>query len=328
MVIFSIKIGWIIDHISIEKIIQMLPVQLQNRIFIYRRDVIDPFLELLREKRINYINIFIVNICRYSYFVIWRMINNIILHCYEHYCIKLFKTLNRELNILINIIDRTSRRYPTFYDYIFYIFGMNMNRESAINMYHSIATDKIVTFIDSASDEIANDEKTKDHLDSLGKAVINVTGDIEHLITTERERLYRLTNYELYKLSDTMVIKNINDQIDALCADINRMLHHDGLPRRILRDDSTIIIIKVSEDIKDNIWNVVQPWSQKYCVKYQYLDGIELKDIEKEFQYYPVEESIDYLTGDSLRCVVFPRTSLSKILKVISGVRIRKTMIK
>lgn len=328
MVNFGIKIGKIIDHILLEKITRMLPVQIQDRIF-YHRESIEHMIDLVHTKGIIHITQnFIQNLIRNIYLTISAFVMSIVLHYYEHYCVRWYKFIIVERDNLIDIIDRTMRRYPTFYDYIFYLFSMNMNRETAINMYHEIAVDKITSFIDSVNDEISSDDRTKDHLDSLGKSVINVAGDIKHLIEAERERLYRLSNYELYKLSDTMVIKNINQQIDAICADINRMLRHDGLPRRFIRDDSAILIIKVSEEIKDNVWNVVQPWSQKYCVSQQYLKDIDIKDIEKEFQYYPSEEMIHYLTGDVIKCIVFPRTSLSKILKVISGVRIRKTMSK
>lgn len=328
MVKFNVKIRRIIDHTLSEKIIQMIPIQIQDK-FIYHRESIEHLVEQIYTKGIIHnIQTLARTVISYIYVTISTFVMGIILHYYVNYYVKWCDIIVTEKNNLVDMIDRTLRRYPTFYDYIYYFFSVNMNRETAINMYHNIAVDKISCFIDSATDEISGDERTKDHIENLGKSVIDIVSDIEHLIAAERERLYRFSNYELCKLSDTMVIKNINQQVDAICSDINRMLRHDGLPRRFIRDDSSILIIKVSEEIKDNVWNVVQPWSQKYCVAEQYLKDIDFKDIEKEFQYYPVEETISYLTGDVIKCIVFPRTSLSKILKVINGIKIRKSMTK
>jgi hypothetical protein len=197
------------------------------------------------------------------------------------------------------------------------------NRETTINTYYEIALHKITLFTDSLNDEISNDERIKEYIDNLkfsGKSSID---NIKKLIANEYEKLCNLSNYELNKLTDTVITQNVNTRIDAICTDFNRMFYLDGLTRRFVRDNNSIVIIKVTEKINSKIWNVVEPWSQKYCVSVTYLDGVNIEDIENEFLYYPTEEIITYLTGDPIKCIVFPRTSLSKILKVINGIKIR-----
>jgi len=199
------------------------------------------------------------------------------------------------------------------------------NRDAVINMYHQVTVQKITLFTESLSDEISNDERIKDYIDNLtsDNGLDRPIDNLKTLITIEYERLRGLSNNDLRKMTDKIISQNLNVRIDTICMDFNKMFYHDGLSRRFIRDNNSIVIIKVTEEIKNNIWNVVAPWSQKYCVSIAYMSGIELKDIEKEFAYYPKEELINYLTGDPLKCIVFPRTSLSKILKVINGIKIR-----
>ncbi len=199
-----------------------------------------------------------------------------------------------------------------------------------VTKHYEIAIHKITLFTESLSDEISNDERIRDYIDNLtsssgsnGDNTEFLIDNFKELIRVEHERLCGLSNNELRKLSDKIISQSLNIRIDTICSDFNRTFYHDGLTRRFIRDNNSIVIIKVTEEIKNNIWNVVAPWSQKYCVSVEYLGEIEIKDIEKEFAYYPKEEVINYLTGDPIKCIVFPRTSLSKILKVINGIKIR-----
>lgn len=212
---------------------------------------------------------------------------------------------------------------------------MNMNRETAINMYYEYTVRKLTLFTKSLSDEISNDENIREYIDCKTTNVHDDDSDdrvyesetFNKLITNEYEKLCNLSNNELNKLSNSIISQRINEQIDDICSKYNKMFLNDKITRRFIRGTDSITIIKVCEEVKDNIWNVISPWSQKYCVSVAYLNGINLKDIETEFSYYPSYETINYITGEPIDCAVFPRTSLSKILKVINGILITKMIL-
>ncbi|VBB18514.1 hypothetical protein YASMINEVIRUS_977 [Yasminevirus sp. GU-2018] len=322
MINFGIKIGSIIDRISFENLFQMLPTFAQDKIVHYK-DTISFYYETTGVKRryvkhgltLSLIFSIITEIMSYFYFycmnIFFSQLN------------RLYSTILAEKDGLLNIIDKTLRQYPTIYDSLYYVMSMNMNRNTAINMYHKVVVQKIGTLIESLEQEMEIDERFSDYITS---EKISVKDDINQIAQLERERLYSLTNFELYKLSDDKVVDELYRQIDDICRDFNRMFYHDKFNRRIVRQANTMVVIKVSEEIKNSVWNVIEPWAQKCCVTQSYMGTINLKDIEKEFMYYPNEEVINYITGDCTPYIVFPRTGLTKIIKVISSAKIRQSI--
>jgi len=199
----------------------------------------------------------------------------------------------------------------------------NNNHETFISMHYENAVNRAILFIESLNEEISNDDRIKDYISNLSSSVLDIN-NIKNLIETECVRFFNLSNDDSCKFSDTTIAQTLNNKIDSICLDFNKLFYRDGFTRRFIRDNNSVIIVKVSEEIKNYVWNVIAPWSQKYCVALTYLDGINIKDIETEFSYYPIEETINYLTTEPIKCVVFPRTSLSKILKVINGIKIKR----
>lgn len=313
MVNLSLKIGKIFDHIVCKYLMMMIPASVMEKIYFYRENS-DYYREYLKYlDPMTYINGTIAFIHS-----IYCMIMSKIRSTFDYY----YNTMIAEKNNLFALVDKTLRRYPALYDSIFYLLSMNMNRETAINMYHGIVTEKIDQFIKSINSELVQDERMDDYVNENQPSIID---DINDMISKEREMLYSLSNYELYQLSETFLVKEVQTEIDNICTDFNKLLSHEVVPRRIVRDNNSIRILKVSEEIKGSIWNVIKPWEQKYCVAQEYLDGIDIKDIHKEFPYYPKEETVNYITGDDMKVIVFPRTGLPKIVKVITAAKIRKT---
>jgi hypothetical protein len=118
-----------------------------------------------------------------------------------------------------------------------------MNRKLVIAMYYNMVQHKIEIVVKRLEKEIDSDERFKDFIEDNKMSIIN---DITNIQDIGKERFYELTNYDLYVLSEPVVIENVYKQIDDICVDFNRMFCHDKFPRRVVRKDDTINIIKVS----------------------------------------------------------------------------------
>src|SRR6187200_1627573 len=94
----------------------------------------------------------------------------------------------------------------------------NYNRETVINMCHEIATHKITLFTESLSDEISNDERVRDYMDTLTSGGSQPVDNFKALITSEYQRLCGLSNNELRKMSDKIISQTLNSHIDTICA--------------------------------------------------------------------------------------------------------------
>lgn len=242
-----------------------------------------------------------------------------------------------------NLFEKSKRIYNILF---FRLIGTNKN--ATINMHYEMISHKIKSIIaniinsleieldnmnsnlDTNMHTIMDIEINKNNklFDYISTIVLFINNNISRLLQLEKERLYNLTNVELCSFSDEKIIEKVYELIDNVLRDFNRAFYREKFNKRFLRQSNSIIILKVSEEIGGNVWNVIEPWTQKCCVVKTFMGDIKLIDIEKEFMYYPNEETINYLTGDYMPCFVFPRTGLAKTMKVISSAKIRHDMIK
>lgn len=233
---------------------------------------------------------------------------------------------NNLLNILFfyaDQFDKILRKYEGLYDVTFYIMTLNKNRSTALKMYMHVVKELREIITDNLISEIEGDERFKDYTQNNG---VDLVKDVDTVFQNEKEKLYSLNNYDLYKMSNRKITQHIQIHLDIIFNDYNRMFSNEKFYRRIVRSGNTPYLFRVSEEIKDCAWNVVEPWGQRYCLTKKYVGDISLKEIEKEFNFYPREEVLTFLTGDPLQCVVFPKTSLSKILKVLNSINIHKSL--
>jgi len=199
----------------------------------------------------------------------------------------------------------------------------NSTDKSIRDTYQCAINNKIDELILYITYEKTNDKNL--NID-MNKIIIKLSDDVRQIGADEIKLLSITSDNELNKISISNIVINIHEKIDNICKNMNKTLYKTNSIWRIIRKKKKITIIKVITEVQWKIWNIVEPWSQKYCVIKEYMSDINIKEIEDEFVYYPLEETIDYITGEENTYIVFPHTSLSKIMKVIGSIKIKRSI--
>ena len=201
---------------------------------------------------------------------------------------------------------------------------LHANCKRVLKMYDNTIKEMNNEIIDMLNNEIENDSMFRKYIKSINEDIIK---DVNKVFCSERIALYDMNKYIVWDITDKNIKQAIFLRLEKLFNKYNYLFNQKKYNRRIILYGDTIHIARVSEEIKDSAWNVIEPWGQKYCLSESYLHGLTIKEIEKEFNFYPRCEVISFLTGEPVKCIVFPKTTLAKILKVFSSFSIHRSII-